>query len=228
MLLILNTIVRSILIIISLFFITKLLGKKQLSKLSFFEYMVGITVGDIAGTLSMDSALELKEGITSIVIWTCIPILISHFSLHSKKFRDFVEGTPTVFIKDGNIMEAHLRKEKYSLDELLEQLRIKSIFRVEDIEFATLEANGELSVLLKKAKQSMLVEDIIDKPRVEKEVYTIIMDGRILQRTLEKYSLTEKWVYTALKKRGIHLQEVFLAQVDHQGELTFDFYDDEK
>lgn len=227
MLLILNTIVRSIFIIICLFFITKLLGKKQLSKLSFFEYMVGITVGDIAGTLSMDSALEMKEGITSIVIWTCIPILISRLSLHSKKFRDFVEGTPTVFIKDGNIIEAHLRKEKYSLDELLEQLRIKSIFRVEDIEFATLEANGELSVLLRKAKQPMLVEDLVDKPEVEKEVYTIIMDGRILKRTLEKCDLTEKWVYTALKKRGIQLQEIFLAQVDHQGELTFDFYDED-
>ena len=224
--LIMTTLSRSIFVIISLFFITKLLGKKQLSKLSFFEYIVGITVGDIAGTLSMDSGLEMKEGITSIVIWTCIPILISHLSLHSKKFRDFVEGTPTVFIKDGNVIEAHLRREKYSLDELLEQLRIKNIFRVEDIEFATLEANGELSVLLKKAKQPLLVEDMMDKPPVEKEVYTIIMDGKILQRTLERCNLTEKWVDTALRKRGLHLHEIFLAQVDHQGELTFDFYDD--
>ncbi|WP_312095438.1 DUF421 domain-containing protein [Niallia sp.] len=220
-----TTIIRSVLIIVSLFFITKLLGKKQLSKLSFFEYIVGITVGDIAGSISLDSAIKMVDGVTSIVIWTCIPLIISHLSLKNKRFRDFVEGTPTVFIKDGNIIEKHLKKEKYSMDELLEQLRIKAIFRVEDVEFATLEANGELSVLLKKAKQPLVVEDMIDLPPVEKELYTIIMDGKIDKRTLEKCNLTEKWVYSALKKRGLNISDIFLAQIDHLGELTFDFYD---
>ncbi|PKG25568.1 DUF421 domain-containing protein [Niallia nealsonii] len=222
------TIIRALLIIISLFFITKLLGKKQLSKLSFFEYIVGITVGDIAGSISMDSALNMKEGIISIIIWTSIPLIISFFSLRSKRFRDFVEGTPTIFIKNGNLIEEHLRKEKYSLDELLEQLRTKSIFRVEDIEFATLEANGELSVLLKKSKQPLLVEDMIDTPPVEKEVYSIIMDGKLNDKAMDKCKLSKKWVESALNKRGLLLEEVFLAQVDHNGTLTFDFYDDTK
>ncbi|MFT8321083.1 MAG: DUF421 domain-containing protein [Bacillus sp. (in: firmicutes)] len=220
-----NTFIRSLLIIISLFFITKLLGKKQLSKLSFFEYIVGITAGDIAGSLSMDSGLKIKEGITAIIIWTTIPLFISYFSLKSKKFRDFVEGTPTIFIKDGNLIEEHLRKEKYSLDELLEQLRTQSIFRVEDVEFATLEANGELSVLLKKSKQPVLVEDMIDSPPVEKEVYSIIMDGRINQKAASNCNLSEKWITAALLKRGLVMEEIFLAQVDHNGTITFDFYD---
>lgn len=223
-----HTIVRALLIIISLFFITKLLGKKQLSKLSFFEYIVGITVGDIAGSISMDSALNMKEGIVSIIVWTSIPLIISFFSLRSKRFRDFVEGTPTIFIKDGNLIEKHLRKEKYSLDELLEQLRTKNIFRVEDVEFATLEANGELSVLLKKSKQPLLVEDMIDSPPVEKEVYSIIMDGRLNDKAMNKCKLSKKWVESALSKRGLLLEEVFLAQVDHNGTITFDFYDDTK
>jgi len=223
-----HTIIRVLLIIISLFFITKLLGKKQLSKLSFFEYIVGITVGDIAGSISMDSALNIKEGIISIIIWTSIPLIISFFSLRSKRFRDFVEGTPTIFIKDGNVIEEHLRKEKYSLDELLEQLRTKSIFRVEDIEFATLEANGELSVLLKKSKQPLLVEDMIDSPAVEKEVYSIIMDGKLNDKAMNKCNLSKKWVESALRKRDLRLEEVFLAQVDHNGTITFDFYDEAK
>lgn len=222
------TIFRSLAIIISLFFITKLLGKKQLSKLSFFEYIVGITVGDIAGSISMDSTIKWKDGITSIVIWTVIPIIISKVSLKSKMFRDFVEGTPTVFIKDGNIMEDHLRKEQYSLDELLEQLRMKSIFRVEDIEFATLEANGELSVLLKKAKQPILVEDLIDMPPIEKEWYTIILDGKINTNVLEKCKVSEHWVKIALQKRGLAMEEVFLAQINREGNITFDFYDKHK
>ncbi|WP_445486719.1 DUF421 domain-containing protein [Niallia sp. 03133] len=220
-----NTIIRSLLIIISLFFITKLLGKKQLSKLSFFEYIVGITVGDIAGSISMDSEINMKDGATSILIWTSIPLFISYFSLKSKRFRDFVEGTPTIFIQDGNLIEDHLRKEKYSLDELLEQLRTQSIFRVEDVEFAMLEANGELSVLLKKLKQTVLVEDILDAPLVEKEVYSIIMDGKLNRHALNNCNLSDEWVNSALLKRGLTIEEIFLAQVDRNGNITFDFYD---
>ncbi|MGP7817239.1 DUF421 domain-containing protein [Niallia sp. 01092] len=224
---VINTFIRSFLIIIGLFFIAKLLGKKQLSKLSFFEYIVGITTGDIAGTLSMDSELKMREGVTAIIIWTTFPVIISYLSLKSKRFRNFVEGTPTIFIKNGNLIEDNLRKEKYSLDELLEQLRTQSIFRVEDVEFATLEANGGLSVLLKKPKQPVLVEDIIDSPPVEKELYSIILDGKINDKALNKCNLSEKWVASALEKRGLVLEEIFLAQVDHNGTITFDFYDQE-
>jgi uncharacterized membrane protein YcaP (DUF421 family) len=130
--------VRSVSLIVGLFIITKLLGKKQLSKLSFFEYIAGITIGDIAGTLSMDLELNLINGITSILIWSLFPLLISVISLKSKTFRDFVEGNSTVFIKNGKIMEDNLKKEKYTADELLEQLRKKNVFRVADVEFATL------------------------------------------------------------------------------------------
>ncbi|KHF30569.1 hypothetical protein LR68_00940 [Anoxybacillus sp. BCO1] len=117
--------IRSICILIGLFVITKLLGKKQLSKLSFFEYIAGITIGDIAGSMSMDLDIRLTEGITSILIWSLFPVAISIISLRSKKFRDFVEGNSTVFIKNGKILEDNLKKEKYTADELLEQLRKK-------------------------------------------------------------------------------------------------------
>lgn len=145
-----EVVIRSVCIIGGLFFITKLLGKKQLSKLSFFEYIVGITVGDIAGTITMDIDLNILNGVVSILIWTLFPIVISHISLKSKKFRDIVEGKATTFIQEGKILEENLKYEKYSTDELLEQLRKKNIFQVSDVEFAILETNGELSVLLKK------------------------------------------------------------------------------
>nr|WP_010173241.1 YetF domain-containing protein [Bacillus coahuilensis] len=142
--------IRSIFIIFGLFFITKLLGKKQLSKLSFFEYITGITVGDIAGTLSMEKELHLWEGVTSLLIWFFVPLFISVIGLHSPKFRHLVEGTPTVFIENGEVIEANLKKERYSTDELLEQLRKKGTFRVSDVNYASLDANGDLSIMLKK------------------------------------------------------------------------------
>jgi uncharacterized membrane protein YcaP (DUF421 family) len=218
--------IRSVSILIGLFIITRILGKKQLSKLSFFEYIVGITVGDIAGTMSMDLGINLQEGITSILIWSLFPVLISYISLRSKKFRDFIEGNSTVFIKNGKILEDNLKREKYTIDELLEQLRKKDVFRVADVEFATLEPNGDLSVLLKREKQPLAVGDVFPNPPSEKEPQTVIMDGRILDEPLATMGLNRSWLKTELDKQGVAIENVFLAQVDSYGQLTVDLYND--
>ncbi|ANB61451.1 DUF421 domain-containing protein [Anoxybacteroides amylolyticum] len=218
--------IRSVSILIGLFVITRILGKKQLSKLSFFEYIVGITVGDIAGTMSTDLDINLQEGITSILIWSLFPVLISYISLHNKKFRDFVEGNSTVFIKNGKVLEENLKREKYTIDELMEQLRKKDVFRVADVEFAVLEPNGDLNVLLKREKQPLVVGDVFPNPPSEKEPQTVVMDGKILDEPLATVGLSRGWLKTELDKQGVTVENVFLAQVDSYGQLTVDLYDD--
>jgi uncharacterized membrane protein YcaP (DUF421 family) len=218
--------IRSISIIIGLFVITRILGKKPLSKLSFFEYIIGITVGDIAGTLSMDLGISLQEGITSILIWSLFPVLTSRISLRNKKFRNFVEGNSTVFIKNGKVLEENLKREKYTVDELLEQLRKKDVFRVADVEFAVLEPNGDLNVLLKREKQPLTVGDVFPNPPSEKEPQTVIMDGMILDEPLATMGLSRGWLKQQLDKQGVAIENVFLAQVDSYGQLTLDLYDD--
>jgi uncharacterized membrane protein YcaP (DUF421 family) len=218
--------VRSVSLIVGLFIITKLLGKKQLSKLSFIEYIAGITIGDIAGTLSMDLELNLINGITSILIWSLFPLLISVISLKSKTFRDFVEGNSTVFIKNGKIMEDNLKKEKYTADELLEQLRKKNVFRVADVEFATLESNGDISIMLKKQYQPLTYGDVHAYAPSMKEPQTVIMDGNILDEPLATMGLNRQWLKQELDKIGVAIENVFLGQVDSYGQLTVDLYDD--
>lgn len=221
-----EVIIRSFSIIIGLFLISKLLGKKQLSKLSFFEYIAGITIGDIAGTLSMDLGLNLANGISSILVWLLFPLILSLLSLKSKTVRNFVEGSSTVFIKNGKIMEDNLKKEKYSADELLEQLRQKNIFRVADVEFALLEPTGEITALLKREKQPLVVGDIISNSASIKEPQTVMMDGRILDESLSTIGLNRGWLKEELDKIGVTPENVFLAQVDSFGQLTVDLYDD--
>ncbi|XQY92844.1 DUF421 domain-containing protein [Metabacillus sp. HB246100] len=222
-----EVIIRSVSIIFGLFFITKLLGKKQLSKLSFFEYIVGITVGDIAGALSMDIELNLVNGIVSILIWSLFPLVISFISLRSKGFRDIVEGKSRTFIQDGKILEKNLKREKYSTDELLEQLRKKDIFQVSDVDFAILETNGELSVLLKKEKQPVRWEDLFDQTLPVKTPLTIIMDGEFLEETIYGAGYSLAWVKEQLIMRKKRVQDIFLGQVDATGTIYFDYYDDE-
>lgn len=219
-------VIRSFSIIIGLFIISKLLGKKQLSKLSFFEYVVGITIGDIAGTLSMDAELNLVNGIISIFIWAIVPILISYISLKSPRFQEFVEGKPTIFIKNGKIMEDHLKKEKFTAQSLMEQLRKKGIFHAADVEFATLETTGDISVLLKKEKQPLVVGDIIENPAPIKEPQMVIEDGSIIDESLSTMGLSRRWLKEELDKIGVAPENVFLAQVDTHGQLYVDLYDD--
>ncbi|PMC40445.1 hypothetical protein CJ195_01655 [Bacillus sp. UMB0899] len=221
-----EVVIRSFCIIGGLFFITKLLGKKQLSKLSFFEYIVGITVGDIAGTITMDIELNIVNGVVSIVVWTLFPLVISYVSLKSKKFRDIVEGKATTFIQDGKILEDNLKHEKYSTDELLEQLRKKDIFQVSDVEFAVLETNGELSVLLKKEKQPAKWEDFFGEGVKLKAPITVIMDGVYMEESINEGGYTIDWVRSKLEAKKRSVKDVFLAQIDSNGNLYADYYDD--
>ncbi|MBD1381949.1 DUF421 domain-containing protein [Metabacillus arenae] len=218
--------IRSTGMIFSLFFITKILGKKQLSKLSFFEYIVGIIVGDIAGTISMDVDLHLINGITSILIWFFVLIVIEFLVIRSKTFRKVVEGTSTPFIKNGEILEGNLKKERYTAYELLEQLRKKDVLQVEDVEFATLETNGDLSVFLKKEKQPVTREDLFGLYPPVKIPQTIILEGKWLKETLVGNGWTEEWLMSKLQRRNVKLKDIFLAQLDSEGELYIDFYGD--
>ncbi len=223
---ILRTIIRSILLIIGLFIITKLLGKKQLSSLSFFEYIVGITVGDIAGTLSMDPELSLRDGIASLMIWSFVPLAISLISLRSRAFREIVEGKSTTFIQNGNILEKNMRKEKYSIDELLEQLRKKSVFRVADVEFASLDSNGELSVLLKKAKQPLKYGDFYMNEGKSTAPVAVIMDGKIIEENLRQAGIDRDSLIETIQAKGYESRQVFFAEIDSNWNVSIDLFDD--
>jgi len=222
----LEVVIRSLLFVVVLFLITKWLGKKQLSELSFFEYVVGITIGSIGAEVITGLERNMFNGIIGIVVFAAIPFLAGLLSLKSKTFRDFIEGRATVFIKDGKIMEENLKKEKYTTDELLELLRKRDVFKVADVEFALLEPTGDLSVMLKKENQPLTPKDVNLTVASVKEPQTVIMDGEILDEPLSTIGRSRNWLKTELEKQGVTIENVFLGQVDSYGELTVDLFDD--
>ncbi len=222
----LEVVMRSLLFVVVLFLITKWLGKKQLSELSFFEYVVGITIGSIGAEVITGLERNIFNGIIGIVVFSAIPFLADMLSLKSKTFRDFIEGRATVFIKDGKIMEENLKKEKYTTDELLELLRKRDIFRVADVEFALLEPTGDLSVMLKKENQPLTPKDVNLTVASVKEPQTVIMDGKILDEPLSTIGRNRSWLKTELEKQGVTIENVFLGQIDSYGQLTIDLFND--
>ncbi|AXK20974.1 MULTISPECIES: DUF421 domain-containing protein [Bacillus] len=219
-------ILRSVFILIILFAITKWLGKRQISQLSFFEYIAGMTIGDIAAQVSTGLDSKFFHGVFAILIFAVVPFFTGILSLKNKTARDFFEGKSTVLIKDGKVLEDNLKKEKYTSDELLELLRGKNAFSVADVEFAVLEPSGELNVLLKKDRQPLTAKDVGLKVPNEKEPQTVIMDGNVLDEPLSSSGHNRAWLHSELEKLGVVIENVFLGQVDSYGQLTIDIYND--
>lgn len=217
---------RSITLLVILFLFTKWLGTKQLSQLNIFEYISGVVLGGIVAIHVSTLDSPLYYSLISMLIWFLIPYAVEFLSLKSKAFRNFAQGRSTVLIQNGKIMEDNLKKEHYSTDELLESLRDKNIFRVADVEFAVMEPTGKLSVLPKKENRPLTAKDLGIKLAPDKQPETVIMDGRPLLEPLANLSLNPTWLEAELEKMNVSIENVFLGQVDSDGQLTVDLYDD--
>lgn len=203
-----------------LFIITKILGKRQISQLSLFEYITGITLGNLVGYVSLDLDSTWYLGFVALSVWVLISVGAEYFTIKSKKFRNVVDGRATVLVENGTLNAENLRKEKITVDEFLEQLRKKDVYRVADVEFAIMEQSGEINVMLKKEFQPLTADILGYRLTQEREPQTIIIDGHIMPETLQQAGYDEDWVNKELRKLRIPLNRVFIGQVDSKGELT--------
>lgn len=222
----LEIIIRSFSLLVVLFFITKMLGKKQMSQLDIFQYITGIVIGSIVATHATDLSTQFEYAIIALMVWFLVPFGVELLSLKYKRFRNFTQNKATIFIQNGKIMEDNLKKERFSTDDLLEELRDNNIFKAADVEFAVLEPTGKLNVLPKKENQPVTNKDLGLKPAPEKEPQTVIMDGKVVMEPLTNASLNTNWLETELEKINVSIENVFLGQVDSSGQLTVDLYDD--
>ncbi|AIQ13078.1 DUF421 domain-containing protein [Paenibacillus durus] len=222
----LEVIFRTIFAVVVLFLLTKILGKRQVSQLSFFEYITGITLGSLAAYISLDTDKNWHLGMIAILVWIAISFGIEFLQLKSKRARDFIDFKSTVLIKDGKILEENMKKERLTTDELLELLRSKDVFKVADVEFALMESSGQVNVLLTRENQPLTPKHLGIKVAPEKETQAVIMDGKLMPEALDMMGKTPKWLLDELEQQQLNLQDIFLGQVDAYGELTVDLYAD--
>ncbi|WDZ55795.1 DUF421 domain-containing protein [Paenibacillus polymyxa] len=218
--------IRTLMAVAILFLITKILGKRQVSQLSLFEYITGITIGNLAATIPMERESTWYLGLIALSVWVLTTLGIEYLQIKSKKIRDITDGRTTILIKDGKILEDNLRKERLTLDELMEQLRSKNVFKVADVEFALMETSGEVNVLLTKDKQPVTLKDLNMLQLPEKEPTAVIMDGQLMEQQMAYMGITQQWLDAKLKEKSLTVKDVFFAQVDPQGELYIDQYSD--
>lgn len=220
-------VIRSLISFIVLLLLTRLMGKRQVSQLTFFDYIVGITIGSIAAEMSFDQNVRIINGITSLLIWGLIPFILAIISLKSRTFQQLIDGKPTIIIKNGEILEKSMKKVFLSIEELMLLLREKNIFKISDVEIAILETNGQLSVLKKTSQQPVTPQMLKMVLKQEKAPTLLIVDGQILYKNLATLGYSEEWLMKEIRKQGAtNTNEVFLAQVSSDGELFVDLYED--
>ncbi|WP_102347392.1 DUF421 domain-containing protein [Bacillus sp. Marseille-P3661] len=219
-------ILRTIGMLILLFLIARISGKKQVAQLSYFDYISRITLGGMTAVTALDLRLNYIHGILAILSWSFITYILDIIAMKSKAVRDIIDGKGTVVIKDGKVLEDNLKKEQFTTDMLLKQLRSKNAFKVADVEFAVLEPTGELNVMMKRDRQPLTLRDLNVKVQDEKEPQVVIMDGEPLNEPLATLGLSRAWLQGELNKQGVAIENVFLGQVDSFGQLTLDLFDD--
>ncbi|MCC3357309.1 DUF421 domain-containing protein [Bacillus sp. REN16] len=221
-------VVRSIISFFVLFIVARTLGKQQISQLTFFDYVAGIAIGNMAAAVGIDSSIELINGVIGLIIYTTFTIIIAYGALKSFKFRELVESSPSILIRDGKVLEKNLFKNRITFDDLMTGLRQKNAFKLADVELAVLETNGQLSVMKKAENQPVTPKDLGMKVEEEHMPGLIIIDGHLLERRLNYRGYTKEWLLGEIMKQGANdFKDVFLGQIDSKGNVYVDLYNDE-
>ncbi|MGN0174072.1 MAG: DUF421 domain-containing protein [Acutalibacteraceae bacterium] len=211
---------RSIISVLVLFIISRLTGPRQIAQLTFYDYIVGISIGSIAA-MAVESNIKLYEMIISMVIFGGFAILFALWTDKSIVMRRFFSGKPSIMIYNGKIIEKSLKKNHFDINDLLLNCRLQGYFKIEDIAFAILESNGELSVMPKADKAPLTPYDMAMKPSESALEYNLIIDGEIMHENLKHYGKDEQWLNSKIKEQKVNsVKEIILGVGDSEDNLT--------
>ena len=211
--------IRSTFAFFAILLLARIIGKKQLSQLTFFHYVTGITFGSIAAEISAQVETPFFDGLISLIWWTVLTIIVSFISLKSKKARVLFDDKPMIVIQNGVILNDHLKKARLHTDELAMLLREQSIFSFDEVLHAVFETNGNLSVMKKPLARGATKEDVhVAAPAPQYLPTELVSDGQVIYENLDKLQLTEEWLLKKLSKKNFHdIESLYYVQILENG-----------
>jgi len=212
---------KSFFSIIVLFLLTKSLGKKQINQLNMFDYVIGISIGNVVAEMSVNKEVIFWDGVITMTVYTLISLAITYISTKSIVLRRLISGTPIVIIENGKIIEKGLTKSKLDINDFLEEARINGYFDLSEIEYAIMEANGRVSFLPKSAYKPLTPNDMKIKTKYKGLTANLIIDGVIMEKNLKYLKKDKKWLITRLRKQGYEdTEKLLLVTCDTDEILT--------
>lgn len=212
-----NMLIRGIIIYITVIFAVRLMGKRQIGELQPAELVVTVLLSQVASMPFESLEVPLLSVISIIFLLISLEIVCSVVGMKIKSFRNLVQGNPILIIKDGQIDQKQLKNVRYSVEDLLEALRLKDIFDISQVQFAYIETNGSISVLLKNKFRPVTIEDMNIKTSSTELPCLVISDGKIVKNHLEICRMTEKRLSAILKKEQLTPENIMLMTADKSG-----------
>lgn len=218
--------IRSTFSFFTLFVLTRVMGRRQISQLNFFDYVNGITIGSIAATLAIDISRESLPTFIGLLAYTFWVLFLNLLEEKNRTLRRIINGKSVIVIQNGKILENNLREYGYTIDDLKMILRTQGAFNLADVEYAILEANGRISTLLKSQVRPATPKDFGIDTEYQGIPIDLISDGKIIADNLNLVGLTEDWLRGKLSELRLKPEDVFYAELDTSGKLYVDAYRD--
>ena len=226
---ILYIVVLSLGSIIAIFLLTKLMGYRQMSQMSMFDYVNGITMGSIAAEMATSLDTGFEKPLVAMIVYALVSLLLSTVSSKSIKARRMLEGAPLVLLNNGEIYRHNLKKAKIDVSELLVQCRINGYFDISKLQTAILEGNGKISFLQKATDRPLTPADVQLSPQQDYMVANVILDGKVMDENLRHTGKDEKWLLDQIRGQGAkRIEDVLLASCDSNNKLQVYLKDNQK
>lgn len=211
-----------------LLLLTRMIGKQQVSQLTYYEYINGITFGSIAANMATDDLINMPDHMVGLLAYGALTIGVSYMTLKNRKLRKVINGEPVIVIQNGQILENNLRKMMMNVDELMMVLRTQGVFDHTQLELAIIEPSGAVSLIKKPAYEQPTREDMKLKAKSDGLAIEVIVDGQVIYHNLEQMKLSARWLMAELEKRHVtNFRQVALATVNKQHQLKIDLFDDD-
>lgn len=216
----LNIVILGLVSFFVLFLLSRLMGYRAISELSFFDYVVGITIGSVAAEMSTNIDIEWWKGITAMAIYAVLDIAFSFISQKSIAGRQIISGAPIVLMYKGKIYKKNLRKARIELNDLLTSARQAGYFNIADVNYAIMETTGKISFMPVPLKRPLNPKDFNFAPENEGLTVNVIMDGRIMEDDLADAKIDKKDLIRRVRQQDKDVKNIFLGVIDSNGVLT--------
>jgi uncharacterized membrane protein YcaP (DUF421 family) len=225
---------HTLLILGCLLFIARVLGRRTLSELTFYDFVIGLIIGNLGSAVITEREFSARNGLISLTVAVMWVLVINMISLKSVPARKIIESEPLLVIHNGKILEENLKKRYYNVNDILEMLRVQGIFDPRQVEVALIETDGQLSVLKKQQYQGLTAQDLNlrnqnQTPASRLVGRELIIDGTIIEQGMTQSGMTIEELMRQLRALGVnHLSDVTLAMITPDGKLYVDRRNDKE
>ena len=213
---------RTLIIYFTLLLIMRLLGKRQLGEMELSEFVLAALIADLASHPLQDMGIPLINGLLPILVLFCCEVLIAGFSLRSVRLRSLIFGKPSLLIVRGEILQQEMLKNRFTPDELMQELRAQGITDLSQIEYAVLETNGRLNAILFPAERPATAAQLKLDAGEGGYPSIVISDGRVLEANLKHLGFDRRWLEKQLKEKGASSpKQVYLMTATASGQVYY-------